>query len=109
MLVQTDQLPTLLRLQLHLQQLLLLVQELVEVTELGLDALLQVSRVVLDGGIEPETDKRNILFLFILNFFTCLKTVILCIFIIKIYPHAGHKTYYHFLSEQVLHSTSVLK
>lgn len=46
-LVQQDQLPALLRLQLHLQQLLLLVQELVQVAELGLDALLQVRRVLL--------------------------------------------------------------
>lgn len=46
-LVQSDQLSTLLRLQLHLQQLLLLVQELVQVAELGLDALLQVSGVLL--------------------------------------------------------------
>ena len=47
MLVQPDQLATLLRLQLHLQQLLLLVQELVQVTELGLNALLQVCSVLL--------------------------------------------------------------
>ncbi len=46
-LVQADQLSALLRLQLHLQQLLLLVQELVQVAELGLDALLQVSGVLL--------------------------------------------------------------
>lgn len=46
-LVQTDQLPALLRFQLHLQQLLFLVQELVQVAELGLDALLQVSGVLL--------------------------------------------------------------
>lgn len=47
-LVQADQLSPLLRLQLHLQQLLLLVQELVQVAELGLDALLQVSGVLLN-------------------------------------------------------------
>ena len=46
-LVQADQLAALLCLQLHLQQLLLLVQELVQVAELGLDALLQVRRVLL--------------------------------------------------------------
>lgn len=46
-LVQSDQLPALLCLQLHLQQLLLLVQELVQVAELGLNALLQVSSVLL--------------------------------------------------------------
>lgn len=46
-LVQSDQLSPLLRLQLNLQQLLLLVQELVQVAELGLDALLQVSGVLL--------------------------------------------------------------
>lgn len=39
-LIQSDQLSPLLRLQLHLQQLLLLVKELVQVAELGLDALL---------------------------------------------------------------------
>lgn len=49
MLIQADELPALLRLQLDLQQLLLLVQELVQVAELGLDALLQVSRVFLAG------------------------------------------------------------
>lgn len=47
MLVQSDQLPPLLGLQLHLQQLLLLVQELVQVAELGLNTLLQVSSVLL--------------------------------------------------------------
>ena len=47
MLVQSDQLSALLRLQLHLQQLFLLVQELVQVAELGLNALLQVSGVLL--------------------------------------------------------------
>lgn len=47
MLVQSDQLSPLLGLQLHLQQLLLLVQELVQVAELGLNALLQVSGVLL--------------------------------------------------------------
>lgn len=46
-LVQSDQLSPLLGLQLHLQQLLLLVQELVQVAELGLNALLQVSGVLL--------------------------------------------------------------
>lgn len=46
-LVQSDQLSALLRLQLHLQQLLLLVQELVQVAELGFNALLQVSGVLL--------------------------------------------------------------
>lgn len=75
-LVQPDQLPALLRLQLHLQQLLLLVQELVQVAELGLDALLQVCGVLLsrremmeqfsqelehlhehkDGSIETDAD-----------------------------------------------------
>lgn len=53
MLVQADQLSALLRLQLHLQQLLLLVQELVQVAELGLDALLEVSSVLLS---EMEAD-----------------------------------------------------
>lgn len=48
-LVQADQLSALLGLQFHLQQLLLLVQELVQVTELGLDALLQVGSVLLRG------------------------------------------------------------
>lgn len=52
-LVQADQLSALLRLQLHLQQLLLLVQELVQVAELGLDALLEVSGVLLS---EMEAD-----------------------------------------------------
>ena len=53
-LVQADQLAPLLRLQLHLQQLLLLVQELVQVAELGLDALLQVSRVLLGQRSEVK-------------------------------------------------------
>lgn len=46
-LVQPDQLAPLLGFQLHLQELLLLVQELVKVAELGLDALLQVGGVFL--------------------------------------------------------------
>lgn len=46
-LVQSDQLSPFFCLQLHLQQLLLLVQELVQVAELGLNALLQVSGVLL--------------------------------------------------------------
>lgn len=48
-LVQADQLSPLLRLQLHLQQLFLLVQELVQVAELGLNALLEVGGVLLNG------------------------------------------------------------
>lgn len=48
-LVQANQLSSLLRLQLHLQQFLLLVEELVQVAELGFDALLQISGVLLSG------------------------------------------------------------
>lgn len=55
MLVQADQLPPLLSLQLYLQQLLLLVKELVQVTELGLYALLQVSGVLLSGWKMMDT------------------------------------------------------
>lgn len=64
-LVQSDQLSPLLRLQLHLQQLLLLVQELVQVAELGLDALLQVGGVLLSRwraivtGSSPFTFLKN--------------------------------------------------
>ena len=57
-LVQADQLSALLRLQLHLQQLLLLVQELVQVAELGLDALLEVSSVLL-SEMEADVTERN--------------------------------------------------
>lgn len=46
-LVQADQLSALLSLQLHLQELLLLVQELVQVAELGLNALFEVGCVLL--------------------------------------------------------------
>lgn len=48
-LVQANQLSSLLRFQLHLQQFLLLVEELVQVAELGFDALLQISGVLLSG------------------------------------------------------------
>lgn len=57
-LVQTDELPPLLRLQLDLQQLLLLVQELVQVAELGLDTLLQVGRVFLGGWEKNQRSAR---------------------------------------------------
>lgn len=48
-LVQANQLSSLLRLQLHLQQFLLLVEELVQIAELGFNALLQISGVLLIG------------------------------------------------------------